>query len=125
MIVFDEAETGFWDRFFGALIAFFFTTITLICGLILIVAKFFAKGAIFKYYATQGMLFSYFTTPVFVWMALIALLSILYGAYLGSLRTIIMLGHMWGTSEDEGMALRIWLVIFIGAIIGITLMAFL
>lgn len=124
MIVFDETETGFWDRFFGALIAFFFTTITLICGPILIVAKFFAKGAIFKYYATKGMLFSYFTIPVFTWMALVVLLSIVYGAYLGSLRTIIMLGHVWGTSEDEMMTLRIWLVIFIGAIIGITLMAY-
>lgn len=122
MIVFDETETGFWDRFFGALIAFFFTVITLICGPIVIVAKFFAKGAIFKYYATKGVLLSYFTIPVFAWMVLIVLFSVVYGAYLGSLRTIIMLGHMWGTSEDPVMTFRIWLGIFIGAIISIALM---
>ena len=123
MIVFDEAETGFWDRFFGALIAFFFTLITLICVPILIVAKFFAKGAIFKYYVTKGMLFSYFTIPVFAWLLLIVLLSVIYGAYLGSMRTIIMLGHLWGTSNDQEMTIRIWLVIFIGAIISVTVMA--
>jgi hypothetical protein len=42
MIVFEEAETGLWDRFFGALIAFLFKSITIICGPIFIFAKFFA-----------------------------------------------------------------------------------
>jgi len=114
---------GLWDRFFGALIAFFFTAVTLICGPILIIAKFFAKGAIFKYYASKGLLFSYFTIPSLLWITLLIIFSIGYGAYVGSLRTIIMLSHIWGTSGDEVMTQRIWTVVIIGVIASIILFA--
>jgi hypothetical protein len=46
MIVLEETETGLLDRFFGALIVFLFTTITIFGTLYFIFAKFFAVASL-------------------------------------------------------------------------------
>jgi hypothetical protein len=50
-------------------------------------------------------------------------MALAYGAYSGTLRTITMLSHIWGTSNDSEMTNKIWAIFIIGFIVSLFLMA--
>lgn len=123
MIVRDDEASGFIDRVIGAIIACIFSLLTFLLAPILLLGKFWAKASIFKFMGTGIMIRRLFHTPFFIWISIVGLLAIFYGAYSGTLRTITMLSHLWGTSGDEDMTKKIWGIFVIGFVISLFLMA--
>jgi hypothetical protein len=123
MIIRDDEASGFLDRVFGAIIACIFSLLTFFLAPILLFAKFWAKASIFKFLGTGFMIKKLFYTPFFIWILIVSVLAIFYGAYSGTLRTITMLSHLWGTSGDDELTVKIWTIFIIGFIVSLFLMA--
>jgi hypothetical protein len=122
MIVRDDEASGIVDRAFGALVAFVFTLLTFLIAPIVIVSKLWANGSVLKFAFGKRVLFNMFHTPFFVWILLVSILALVYGAYSGTLRTITLLSHLWGTSGDDGMTSKLRAIFIIGLMISIFLM---
>jgi hypothetical protein len=123
MIIRDDEASGIVDRIFGAIIACIFSLITFFLAPILLLAKFWAKASIFKFMGTSFMIRKLFHMPFFVWILFVSVIALLYGAYSGTLRTITMLSHIWGTSHDSDMTSKIWTFFIVGFAISLFLMA--
>ena len=123
MIVRDDEASGIVDRIIGAIIACIFSLLTFFLAPILLLGKFWAKASIFKFMGAGFMIKKLFHMPFFIWIAIISVMAILYGAYSGTLRTITMLSHIWGTSGDEDFTVKIWIIFIIGSIVSLFLMA--
>lgn len=122
MIVWDDEASGFSDRIFGALIALFFSLLTFFLAPILLLAKFWAKASVLKLLGTSVVFRELISTPFFVWIFLVSLLALVYGAYSGTLRTITMLSHIWGTSGDDELTTKIWVIFIVCFIFSLFLM---
>ncbi len=122
MIVRDDEASGIVDRVFGALTALIFSFITFFLAPIFLLAKFWAKASILKLAGTGFVVRKLFYMPLFLWILFVSILALVYGAYSGTLRTITMLSHIWGTSNDTEMTSRIWAIFIIGFILSLFLM---
>jgi hypothetical protein len=123
MIIRDDEASGFLDRVFGAIIACIFSILTFFLAPILLVAKYWEEASIFKYLGARFMLHKLFHAPFFIWILIVSVLAIFYGAYSGTLRTITMLSHLWGTSGDDELTVKIWTIFIIGFVVSLFLMA--
>ena len=123
MIIRDDGASGIVDRIIGALIAFIFSILTFFLAPILLLGKFWAKASIFKFMGTGFMIRRLFYMPFFMWILIVSVLAIFYGAYSGTLRTITMLSHIWGTSDDEELTVKIWIIFIFGFTLSLFLMA--
>ena len=124
MIVRDDEASGIVDRVFGALIAFVFSLLTFVLAPTYVVAKFWVNASILKYIVAKSLVYKLFHIPFFMWIFFVSLLALAYGAYLGTIRTITMLSHLWGTSGDNKMTTNIWAIFIIGFLVSLALMVY-
>ena len=122
MIIRDDEPSGIVDRLFGALVAFFFSMLTFFLAPIFVVANYWEKGQMIKYMGARFMLNKLLHTPFFVWILMVSIIALFYGAYSGTIRTITTLSHLWGTSNDAEMTSRLWAIFAIGFINSLYLM---
>jgi hypothetical protein len=123
MIVRDDEASGVVDRIIGAFMAFIFSLLTFFLAPILLLSKLWAKASILKLMGTSFVFRRLIHTPFFIWIFLVSIMALAYGAYSGTLRTITMLSHIWGTSNDSEMTNKIWAIFIIGFIVSLFLMA--
>jgi hypothetical protein len=124
MIIRDDEASGIVDRIFGAIIACIFSLITFFLAPIFLLSKFWAKAYIFKFMGVSFGIRRLSLMPFFIWIVFISILAFGYGAYSGTLRTITMLSHLWGTSHDREMTQKIWVIFIVGFMISLFLMAY-
>ncbi|HOY70502.1 MAG TPA: hypothetical protein PL131_07210 [Methylotenera sp.] len=117
MIVYDDGPTGIIDRIVGALLAFFFCFITVFLFPMFLVLKFAFKWHLTHPYFLFKLSGISFSILFFFWAGLISVLALIYGALNGTTSTILMLSHLWGTSNDTALTQKIWAVIILGGII--------
>jgi len=122
MIVWDDEASGFLDRIFGALVALFFSLMTFFLAPILFLAKFWAKASVFKFMGANIAFREFIYKPFFVWVVLISIAALIYGAYSGTLRTITMLSQIWGTSGDDELTTKIWITFIVCFVFSLFLM---
>jgi hypothetical protein len=123
MIVRDDEASGVVDRVIGAFMAFIFSLLTFFLAPILLLSKLWAKASILKLMGASFVFRRLIHTPFFIWIFLVSIMALAYGAYSGTLRTITMLSHIWGTSNDSEMTNKIWAIFIIGFIVSLFLMA--
>jgi len=97
------------DRVAGAVMAFLFVGVTNIALAL----------AVSTYFRPRHRLWSselYFKAFL-LWLLALSLAAAVWGARLGSLRTVEMLGHLWGTGmpRDDRLTEKLWGVILITA----------
>jgi hypothetical protein len=102
------------DRIAGALIALIFVALTILL-LPLLVAAF---GA-WKVHGYSSVPPGSYTGPFFFWLAVVSNTAAIWGAQLGSLRTLEMLAHLWGTEQpaNPGLTNRLWLGIAVSGLV--------
>jgi len=122
MIVWDDEASGFTDRISGALVALFFSLLTFFLAPIFFLAKFWAKASIFKFMGTSIAFREFLYKPFFIWIVFISLAALIYGAYSGTLRTITMLSHIWGTSGYDELTTKIWITLIVCFVFSLFLM---
>jgi hypothetical protein len=123
MIVRDDEASGVVDRIIGAFMAFIFSLLTFFLAPIFLLSKLWAKASILKLMGASFIFRRLIHMPFFVWILFVSMLALVYGAYSGTLRTITMLSHIWGTSYDSKMTQKIWAIFIIGFMISLFLMA--
>jgi hypothetical protein len=122
MLIWDDEPSGVVDRIFGALLAFVCSILTFFLAPILLLSKLWAKASILKLMGAGFVFRRLLHMPFFIWILFVSILALGYGANAGTTRTITMLSHIWGTSNDEGVTSRIWMVFIIGFLISCFLM---
>jgi hypothetical protein len=93
------------DRIAGSLIALVFVALTILL-LPLFIAAYVGWKTVPFFFLPPGS----YTAPFFFWLAVLSVTAAIWGAQLGSLRTLEMLAHLWGTEQPPNRALteRLW-----------------
>lgn len=112
MVIIDNGPSGVLDRFIGALLAFLAVAITLVAIPFITLMK---KGFDHPYFVAKAS--DILSMSFFAWVGFISLLSLCYGASVGTTSVITALSHLWGTSSNPGLTERIWAILIISALI--------
>jgi hypothetical protein len=110
MVKFEyPGPTSLADRVAGALIAFVFVGVTII--LVPIAIGWYVRPR--WVYHASGL----YSKAFFVWLIALSVAAAVWGARLGSLRTVEMLGHLWGTGmpKDSRLTEKLWAMTLITA----------